>query len=376
FLAITQFYVATADIMRPRNLALKKYRASKKSILQMLRKKHTFLPTTSSLYLQPVVPKYYTMPNSKLADNIGVLINEGETGIRVSGKGRRELITPANVTMINTDGVEISGNYTEFDAQVQDAICSLYLYGNNDHIFTPELVVRTIRQDKKKNLTKQEVKRVTESIEKQRIIHADCDITSIVNQRGYNTDKTTLGDFLLDLRDTTVEAGGKKVKAYYLKEMPFLLEYSMRIGNQIITVPAHLLDIRPTENGKLLDGNISTNPERIAIRGYLIRRIAIMKHDNAQAADALRKYNYRRKKDKDLPPRDLNSFEKESNRILYDSVFKAAGVANKSAQTLFNYKEYIKLCLDNWTIKKYIAGYEIINGRRKDSEIAADILLE
>ena len=128
-------------------------------------------------------------------------------------------------------------------------------------------------------------------------------------------------------------AGGQKVTAYKIVKTPVLYDYA-RLTKQVLTVPAKLLDVP----------NASNTEQRISIKGYLLRRITVMKGKTAQ-----------------------------SNRILFAKICEAAGKPDASPKEAQRIREYTFTVLDYWKKEKFIKGYKAI--KEKKAYTAVEIQL-
>lgn len=327
--------------------------------------------------LQSVIPAKHTMPNNYLANELqhGGIIDAGKLNLPVLGDGQKarrggELITTSVIATYQPgEGVTIKGNFTEYDRQVQDAICSLHEYGDIGHTFTPAMVYRAMTNgtDSEKP-SPQQIGAVTRSIEKQRHIFVQVDASAEFEKRGItdingNPIRFKVDDYLLSLKGLEVTAGGKTVKGYYIKDTPLLLQYA-KLTKQLLTVKSDLLDIRRIDSKGNICESIPNTESRIVIKGYLLRRIEVIKHDIARAKDNFRKYNGRRKKEPTLPEKKDSDFMQQSNRILFETIFEETGQQTSDRRTQKNNRDYAMQCLDYWKANGHIKGYSIVKGAR------------
>jgi len=326
--------------------------------------------------LQSVLPTKHTMPNNYLANELqhGGIIDAGQLNLPVLGdskKARRggELITTSVIATYQPgEGVTIKGNYTEYDRQVQDAICSLWQYGDISHMFTPAMVYRAMTNNAALQPSAQQIGAVTRSIEKQRRIHVQVDASAEFEKRGI-TDANgkpihfKVGRFLLVLDDIEIRAGKEMVKWYKITLPPILLEYS-KLTKQLLTVKSDLLDIRRIDRKGIICESIPNTESRIAIKGYLLRRIEVLKYDIKQAKDNFRKYENRRKKEPALPEKAAADFMQQSHRILFETIFAETGQEASSRVIQQRNREYAIQCLDYWKATGHIKGYSIVKGKR------------
>lgn len=333
-------------------------------------------PTTELPRLQSVLPKSHTMPNNYLANELqhGGIIDAGQLSLPVLGDSRKaykggQLITTSIIaTYQQGDGVTIKGDYTEYDRQVQDAVCSLWEYGHSSHFITSAMVYKAMTNNTTVHPSPQQIGAVTRSIEKQRRIHVQVDASAEFEKRGI-TDangkpiRFKVGRFLLVLDDIEISAGGELVKGYKITLTPILLEYS-KLTNQLLTVKSDLLDIKRIDSKGVICESIPNTESRIVMKGYLLRRIEVLKYDIERAKDNFRKYQSRRKKDPTLPGKTVAEFMQQSNRILFDTLFAETGQQTTDRRTQKNNRDYAIQCLAYWKATGHIKGYSIVKGER------------
>lgn len=322
------------------------------------------------------VPKKHTMANSFLANELqyGGIIDAGSISLPILGTSKQaqnngKLITTSVIATYQPgEEITIHGDYTEYDRQVQEAIYNLWLYGDQSHTFTPNMVYRTMINNVTANPSAQRIEAVTQSIEKQRLIYTKIDASAEMARRGItdahgNPIQYKVGDFLLSLRSIEVKAGGQTVQAYVIKSEPLLLEYS-RLTGQLLTVKSDLLDIHRIDDQGTICESIANTEGRIAIKGYLLRRIEILKHDIKQAKTAHKRYSSRCEQRAALPEKTLSSFRRQSNRILFESIFNATAQKSTDRKTAKRNREYILQCLEYWKATHYIQDYAIAKGEK------------
>ena len=185
----------------------------------------------------------------------------------------------------------------------------------------------------------QQIEAVTRSLDKMRFVRVQIDCTEELKRRNieFNGTQITGGKidtYLLALDKMEVIAGGQKVVAYKVIKTPILYEYS-RLTGQVITVPANLLDIRDKSGAR-----IANTERRIAIKGYLMRRISIMKGQNGT---------------------------KQSRHIIFESLYSDIGETHElSRRDQQLIRDYAGLVLDNWKREHFIKDYrELTKGKKK-----------
>ena len=278
--------------------------------------------------LSSIIPQKHVMPNNKLANSLTKdIIDAGAIDLVVSGRGKTEITTRC-ILSYEGDNVKLSGRQpcTEYDRNVADAVTSLFLYGDPSHIITPATVYRAmIHSTGTETPSPQTLGAVTRSLDKGRFVRVQIDCTQELLRRNasLNGEQITGGKvdtYLLPLEKIEVMAGGKKVTAYKIIKTPVLYDY-VRLTKQVLTVPAKLLDVP----------NASNTEQRISIKGYLLRRITVMKGKTQQ-----------------------------SNRILFEKIWDAAGKPDPSPKEAQRIREYTFTVLDYWKKERYIKGYKAV----------------
>ena len=281
--------------------------------------------------LTSILPQKHVMPNNRLANSLtslknSDLIDAEPFGLIVSGRGKTVVQTRC-ILSYGGDSVTLSSRqpFTEYDRNVADAVTSLYEYGDPSHIITPATVYRAmVHQTNRETPSAQTLGAVTRSLDKMRFVRVLIDCTDELKSRKAKLDGAQItggkiDTYLLALEKIEVMASGKKVTAYKIIKAPVLYDYA-RLTNQVLTVPAKLLDVP----------NQSNSEQRIAIKGYLLRRIKVMQGRTPQ-----------------------------SNRILFVKVFEAAGKLDATKTEKRRIREYTAAVLDYWKAERFIKGYTI-----------------
>lgn len=294
------------------------------------------LPQLASIILQK-----HLIPNNKLANSLTKdIIDIGLVELDM-GRKKGDIITRC-ILSYSGDNVKLTSrqSFTEYDRQVSDAVTSLYEYGDESHIITAATVYRTmVHATETETPSPQQIEAVTRSLDKMRFVRVQIDCTEELKRRNieFNGTQITGGKidtYLLALDKMEVIAGGQKVVAYKVIKTPILYEYS-RLTGQVITVPANLLDIRDKSGAR-----IANTERRIAIKGYLMRRISIMKGQNGT---------------------------KQSRHIIFESLYSDIGETHElSRRDQQLIRDYAGLVLDNWKREHFIKDYrELTKGKKK-----------
>lgn len=285
--------------------------------------------------LQSKIPEWHTMAIQKLVTELQHrIINDGQYRISVANKGKKNVIE--SYVLATYDEVDSIISLTEFDRQVQDAVSSLWEYGHESHIITPDMVARAMNhKTQTEKISPQFKGAVTKSLEKMRRIHIELDASEEAKKReamlnGEPVTSFKIDDYLLSLKGIEVGAGGKTVKGYLMQSEPLLLTYA-KMTKQLATVNAQLLDIKEVDKKGNITISIKNNEARVAVKGYLLRRIAVMKNDRTKKK-----------------PR-------QSNIILFNTLFEETGIPQDSNAA--NTKKYAFQVLDYFKAMDYIKGY-------------------
>lgn len=347
--------------------------------------------TKLSTSFQLGTPQYYISPNTKLSNSLQnnqlfTSDKDDPIGIPVMNIGKpNETIITVSATLENLKNFPIIGKpFTEFDRAVHDAVASMYedrIKNGAEPVFTADMIYRTMtHKTASERVSPQQRASVTKSINKMRkniYIIADCteefrkkDI--VVNADG-RTDAEryhyVLDDWLLSARHIeNMAAGGKIVDGYIFNE-PLLLNYA-KLTKQLITVDGKVLRIQElNDKGKPTENAISDTDNRIAVKSYLIRRTEIMRYDEKNAIDALRKYNNKRAKNKDLPEKKLSEFRKQTRIITFEDMFTDTGIESSNRKT--ETRQYVYQVLDYWKAINNIKSYKL---RKKGKSIDAILI--
>ena len=317
--------------------------------------------------LQSIMPKYHIMPNSYLMNYLAGVkgkkpINAGEQDLPVINEDKRQReITIFVMASLETENGIIS-SLTEYERNVSDAIMSIWEQAQRDGVtpaFTADSLYRAMPGSGER-ASAQQKGAITKAVEKLRHLYLDVDATLELRQRGIigEKDTYTINENYLTLRRHDYgRYGERKQTAWEIKVIPPILDYSKRI-KQILTVPAKYLAIEKVKQGKASGEILMMNADRQAMTSYMLRRIAIMKHDRERAADALRSYNRRRSRDKTLPEKTVAAFRRQSDTILFDTLFEETATSTDNRKMTMNNRNFCFDVLDYWKTTGYIKGYE------------------
>ena len=294
--------------------------------------------------VQGIRPTAHTMPNNALMNTLQQkpAINAGAFDMVVANaKGRRKEITA--YTMIEFDpgetGIKITdAHLSEYERQVSDAVISLWIEAVKEKlppIFTPDMIFRAMPGGSD-TASPQQKGAITKTIEKFRRLHITVDATEEMRKRGVIGSNATfkLDNFYLSAThaEYKVKNGGQTVNAYKIDTEPILLTYCT-MTKQLLTVPAKYLAIEKVKKGRISGELVTMTADRQAMTGYMLRRIAVMKHDRK------------------------NKVQTQSNVILFDTLFTETGTkTDNRKQTMIN-RNFCFDVLDYWKVSGFIKGY-------------------
>ena len=298
-----------------------------------------------------VLPKNYIMPNNALINHLQdrPAINAGEHDLTVANKkkNRQEITVVVQIDYDEKEtGIKLTTpKMTEYERQVTNAICTLWRYGDDSHILTSDMIYRTMTgQGSDGKATKGQKSAITRFMHKWEGVKITLDFTDEAKKRKYEINGKPVDGYyrkrrFLEFDDTIVIAGGEKMTGWQFIRKPVILEYS-EMSKQVLPVQSEMLNIKKIRQGKVTTESVSNNEDRIAVKGYLVRQIAIMKD---------RKYK---------------KVEWQSV-ILFDTVFEKTGLQDADRDKRSKMFTYIKQCLDYWKADGKIANYSIIKDGKK-----------
>lgn len=320
--------------------------------------------------LQSIVPKSHTMPNNALMNALqnGVKHKDGTPATTIINAGEFDLpVLPENkrrseitsYTMVSYDenrtGITLTGaKLTEYERQVSDAFITLWLYGDESKIMTSDMIYRAMTGTTGKAPAGQKgaITRVMKKFEGLRIT---VDATEEMQRRGIHDangkpiKKVWFDEFYLNTRRLNVKMNGETVTAWQILSKPVILSYSEMTG-QLLTVPAKLLDIKEvSKTGLATTVSVPNTAERIAIKGYLLRAIQVMKN------------------------KKRNKLE-WSNIIAFEKLFKETETETDNRTQRKRNMDFIFNCLQYWKTLNHIAGYKKRTGA-KNAITGVEIIL-
>ena len=343
-------------------------------------------------------PNYYVMPNNKLSNSLSMLVESGEARDLVVGKkgyGKNaEDITSYSLAEFTSSSLSFNGDYTPLDRTFGNAAISLWEQAP-DSAFTAAHIWKAIPGNQDKDPTPDQLAKIEESIEKQRSLFVEVDATDelrarkIIDEKGRdengNKVKAYFREPVLMLKECRMEVtnqNGKTVKrAYRFASKPILYHYA-QLTRQYISAPAKRLDIKQLDSkGNLTDQQLSNTDDRMVLRDHVYRRIAVMKSDREKAKAAKRNYDARQKKDPSMKTKPLSYFCKQSDKIVFDTVFEETKTNTGKSAAAIRMKQkanrdYIFSCLDYWKADGFIKGYKVVKGGRGGKIEGVQIILE
>lgn len=319
--------------------------------------------------VQAIDPAAHVMPNNALMNALTQkpAINAGAFDLVVANEqARRKEIT--NYTIVNYDpgdsGITITDpKLSEYERQVSDAVISLWAEAKRQNmppLVTDDMIYRAMPGGGERPQPAQRAA-ITRTMEKLRRLHIYMDATEEMQKRGKigASETFVIDDYYINFARGQYKAQNsrQKITGYMLKaDAPIMLTYSQMTG-QLLTVQAKYLEIRKVKGGNVSPELIPATAGRQAMAGYMLRRIAVMRHDEEAARDALRQYDKRRKKETDLEAKPLAAFRKQSRVILFDTIFTEAGTTSDNRAQVKDNRDYCFSVLEYWQAAGLIKGY-------------------
>ena len=271
--------------------------------------------------LRSIIPDKFYMTNNKLSNEITKnFVDEDNIQLVVMKTPKHGEIITYNSLTYKGEHINITGKheFTAYDRAIHNAVCSLYVAGNET--ITPTMVYRAVNgMSDSEKASPQAIEAISNSIDKSRYMELKVDFTKEAEARNINIEKAVIEDYLLNATKVKIKTCGNIVEGYKINKMPMLYQYA-QYTKQILAVPSKLLDTKKATRN---------TEEIIPIKEYLVRRIEVMKHDKTM-----------------------------SNKILYDTIFDEAGISHPTKEKSFKLRADIKAILELWKNQKYIKNFE------------------
>ena len=278
------------------------------------------------------------------------VISNGTWDIETSYNNRTiiskfEVDAPEN---LKVKGLE---SLTGFENEVANGLYTLYENGYKS--FTLPKLYEAMTLEPGAKITAAMQAKLETILEKFAVLRIKIDASKEV--QAYTKDpsaKYRANRYFFQLESEFVSIGGVKAKMYYFTgdKPPILLEHA-RLTDRLATIPRKLIQIKDSK-GHILPN--TTN--RIAIKGYLYRRIRQMK--DPRTGDL--------KKGKDA----------QSNRILFDSLYEHTQLQPTDRNTEKNYRDNVFEILDHWKREGEFKRYEVVKGGRGGAIKGVDIFFK
>ena len=217
-------------------------------------------------------------------------------------------------------GVEITGSkqLTTFDREVHDAIVTLNIEGENEYI-TPQMIYQTMTGNAAARLVGKQAELISESTTK--MMYSGLSIDASQEAAVYGFESFKYKGHLLPAEKITASLNGNIVECLHILRVPPLYDYANR-KNQVGRVSI-----------KMLDTPVSKTEETAILQGYLLRRVMTIKNPN----------------------------NKQSNNVLYDTIYKQLEISAPSDGALRKKKadvrKKVKAILDYWKAQAFIKDY-------------------
>lgn len=262
-------------------------------------------------------PQSYIIPITKLANELSKdFINNGVYEIEV-GRKKKSAIIYASLTF-DKENIQLPKDFTPFDREVLNAVCSLYNAGN---IFIwADQVYRTMAGlHNTEYISPQCLKQTRESLDKHMYSQLRINFIEQIPFCKEKIENAELESNMLNMTKCSCIINGSLIIGYKLLAKPLLYDYSQKVG-QVISIDMKYLDTKEIASNTM---------QNIIIKQYLLRRIEGM----------------------------LKGKTLMSKKIKYETLFNECQLDIKQKTQFYRYKKTIKKFLDYWVIKKYINGY-------------------
>ncbi len=329
-------------------------------------------PAVKTTALRPIT---HVMPNNVLVNdmqNKGI-INIGWKELHVLPQ--KEIDSYVTIDL-EREGMKLIGPaalMSPFERVVSDAVMSLWVEAERqkvDPVITIQDIIRAMPGGGIRT-TEQQEEAIERVLLKGRESHILLECTEEFRERGLigKDDVYSIDDFYYNfgIEPALPPHSQKPVKGYRLHDMPPVLRYA-RMTGQVIEVPIRYLTICQVKNGQVTDNVVRMNPDRQGITNYMLRRIAVMKHDMDEAWDRYRRYERQRKKDPTLEVKPPEAFRKQSNVMLFESIFTGIDTSDRIQRK--RYRDFVFDVLNYWKATGFITGYELQKKTQKITGIS------
>ena len=252
-----------------------------------------------------------------------------------NGKSEKQVPTYISLTY-NGDNLQINKKLKKYDMAVYDTVSSIYQawkYEDNAKtlVITADQIYRNMNgiKDNKKKAPPNELKRISQSMEKMQFTAVYMDVSEEINA-GFLTmpderqKKGIIRDNLLNMTcGYVLNQKGKEIEAYQIYKEPILYTYN-RYKKRILSLPIDLLDT---------SAYLSNSQNVVEFRQYLLYRIGLLKKGNLK-----------------------------NEIIKIDTIYEATAIekpADRNQQK--RDREKIEAMLTCWADKEYIKSWEQIN---------------
>ena len=313
--------------------------------------------------LTPVKPGTHIMPNNSLANKLfsdNPAVFEGAFDLTVMNKrGKAPDVTAYTICKFegSKDLHIYGGTLTEFDRAVSDAVISIWAETQKQGVpccFSVVTVYKAMPGTADGNPSPQQRGAITKSLNKLRGLTIEVDVSEEFARRG-NIEKgeicTISGNYFVLYQETRKTLnGGEPVSAYVLTSIPLLYNYCLQTGQLLSASPAYLTPKKIDRHGRLTSVPLVMSMERTMLLNYLIRRIKTIQHD-------------RKNKKRHL-----------SDRILFSTIFRAAGLENIDKFKRKDCRDFVFDVLEYYTKMHFISGYKPV--MKGQIYVGIDILQE
>lgn len=306
--------------------------------------------------LRAILPSKHVMPNNKMANVLTKLDIDEPTEIIVHKNATSTcVLTVPNEAMHDLFQKE---GLSHYDRAVYDAVTTLYLYGDPEHLMTPAMIYRAmVGANSTEKPTQKQIDSVVSSLDKMRFVRIQVDCTEEMKKipaakkwekkLKSGECRIIIDDYLLAAKSATVYAGGQEVKAYKIMDAPSLYDYSNAV-KEVVTLPSSILDVkRLNKDGSVSNRSLPNSRQRVLIKTYLVRRIEGMKGKNGLSSRNI----------------SLNGYTRDGE--YHEGIYDHAGFKNPSKTEASRVRSDVECMLDFWKATGYIKGYAPYKGNDK-----------